>query len=470
MVSVFFFLLCGRILLSVVESVQIEETLLYFSFSIDQLDKADPPQIPETYIYYLALVCLNSIADGLAGFVLPVFSAFTKQTPTTSAPSTDTASTSISPSSSTNTTNPALDSHPLHKDIVLVTDMANTAWPGLLAALSFFLSANLDEELFHGVMRAYQNFTNVCGVLTLTIPRDAFLTSLCKISIPASPGMLASIAEKASSSSVSLSTASSATVVDTSVGVLLSDKNLYCLRVLLNVTMFLGGVLGDSWYLVLETLQQADHILFGRPVPRGGSVGVSSVAAAGGLRRQVSTSSVASITGVGGQGVGGTPGMLDMDGVEAMMKGGEQESGAQNVLRYLTILKKLNFYRCYPGNPSTTTMMDSDHLAIIQTSFKRLFENSKFLDDTAFMSFTRALCRLSAEASGAPFGEPGEPWNVKSVPPRSVSIRCFVLKSSLIVANIFIIRPRRHGLRILFYRNCRTPNPSRSRNSALSRP
>ena len=41
----------------------------------------------------------------------------------------------------------------------------------------------------------------------------------------------------------------------------LTEKNLYCLRVLLNISMFLGGVLGASWYLVLETLQHADHLL-----------------------------------------------------------------------------------------------------------------------------------------------------------------------------------------------------------------
>ena len=68
-----------------------------------------------------------------------------------------------------------LENHPLHKDIMLVKDMANTAWPGLIAAQSFFLTANLDEELFQSVLRAYQNFAIVCGVLHLTTPSDAFL-------------------------------------------------------------------------------------------------------------------------------------------------------------------------------------------------------------------------------------------------------------------------------------------------------
>ncbi|CAG8828615.1 9090_t:CDS:1, partial [Dentiscutata erythropus] len=79
-----------------------------------------------------------------------------------------------------------LEDHPSHKEILLVTEMANTAWPGLLAALSFFLTANLDEELFSGVLRSFQNFTIVCGVLQLSTPRDAFLTCLSKGAIPPS--------------------------------------------------------------------------------------------------------------------------------------------------------------------------------------------------------------------------------------------------------------------------------------------
>ena len=33
-----------------------------------------------------------------------------------------------------------LENHPLHKDIMLVKDMANTAWPGLLTAYTLFLA------------------------------------------------------------------------------------------------------------------------------------------------------------------------------------------------------------------------------------------------------------------------------------------------------------------------------------------
>ena len=39
---------------------------------IDQLDKADPPAIPESYIYSLTLICINSFSEGLAKFILPL--------------------------------------------------------------------------------------------------------------------------------------------------------------------------------------------------------------------------------------------------------------------------------------------------------------------------------------------------------------------------------------------------------------
>ncbi|UKZ81019.1 hypothetical protein TrVFT333_008786 [Trichoderma virens FT-333] len=39
---------------------------------IDQLDKAEAPAIPESYIYSLILACLSSLSDGLAKFILPL--------------------------------------------------------------------------------------------------------------------------------------------------------------------------------------------------------------------------------------------------------------------------------------------------------------------------------------------------------------------------------------------------------------
>ena len=49
------------------------------SCSIDQLDKADAPPIPEAYIYLLALQCLVSISEGFAAQTLPLFNTIVVQ-------------------------------------------------------------------------------------------------------------------------------------------------------------------------------------------------------------------------------------------------------------------------------------------------------------------------------------------------------------------------------------------------------
>ncbi|GAN02041.1 protein MON2 homolog isoform X3 [Mucor ambiguus] len=331
---------------------------------IDQLDKTDPPAIPETYIFYLALVCLNSIADGLAGFALSNFS----------------------PGSVIKQKQEEKET----KDVKVVTDMANVAWPGLLAAMSFYLTANLDEELFQSTMRSYQNFTNVCGVLDLVTPRDAFLTNLCKNSIPIIPllssGFISSTSNSATSkllnsnmSSTSIGTVSSAVASVNQAAVAfadlptqqqqalsnitLNDKNLYSLRVLLNITMFLSSVLGSSWYLVLETLQLADFLLFNRPTPKGSS------------------------TGPGGSGSAGTASANPATPI------------TNNLRRTITGSSNTSASNQQTNNQ----MMDADHLTIISASFQRLFENSKYLDDDSFIAFSSALCRMSSEVSGTPF-------------------------------------------------------------------
>jgi hypothetical protein len=243
-------------------------------YSIDQLDKADPPAIPETYIYYLALVCLNSLADGMAGYILPIFASGSNKL---------NGSMSSSGKGESNdgkeSTSPQKDDPVVTGNIVLVTDMATVAWPGLLAAMSFFLSANLDEDLFQAVMRSYQNFTNVCGALKLRVPRDAFLTNLCRNAVPTIPMISTSRSDiSISGSNTSLNNLSSGALSYSELSaqqqqmlanIALSEKNLYCLRVLLNVAMFLGNMLDQSWYLVLETLQQADFLLFSRPSQKG---------------------------------------------------------------------------------------------------------------------------------------------------------------------------------------------------------
>lgn len=41
-----------------------------------------------------------------------------------------------------------------------------------------------DETATETILKSYQLYANVCGILNLTTPRDAFITSLCKAALP----------------------------------------------------------------------------------------------------------------------------------------------------------------------------------------------------------------------------------------------------------------------------------------------
>ncbi|KAG0202741.1 hypothetical protein BGX28_004846 [Mortierella sp. GBA30] len=311
---------------------------------VDQLDKADPPQIPETYLYYLSLICINSIADGLASYIFPIVSQALHDQQrqaqgrenANESPESTAARHMLSVFPNTNTLE--LSRTKEADDIALVTTMAESAWPGLLAAFSYFLGSNLDEELFHNVMRAYQNFTSVCGVLQLNIPRDAFLTSLCKYCLPVPPAL-----EQRSGAPTGNSAGQEASVSS------ITDKNMYCLRILLNVAQYLGGTLFDSWYLILETMQQAEHLLTAK---------LHRISASGQLKKSVTGS------------IAGT-----QQATKALSPSSQGPSHRSN-----------NGTIDYASLASGSSHQEADILALL-ASFKQLFDLSTHLDPCSFRSF-----------------------------------------------------------------------------------
>ena len=320
--------------------------------SVDQLDKADPPQIPETYLYYLSLICINSIADGLASYIFPIVSQALHDQHRLSQEEKEghavrIASARVNTSVFPNTNSLELTKTKEADDIALVTTMAESAWPGLLAAFSYLLGSNLDEELFHSVMRSYQNFTSVCGVLQLTIPRDAFLTSLCKNCLPILPAL-----DQRSGSAAGASSTSEVAVPN------ITDKNMYCLRILLNVAQYLGGTLFDSWYLLLETMQQAEHLLSAK------------------LHRASSSKKQ-----------------------NASNLGTNQPASKALSPSQSNVHRSNSGVIDYAGLAAGSSHHEADVLALL-ASFKQLFDLSVHLDLLSFQSFTRALCKLGAAGSG----------------------------------------------------------------------
>ncbi|KAI4125187.1 MAG: hypothetical protein LQ338_004411 [Usnochroma carphineum] len=267
---------------------------------IDQVDRSQPPELPETYIHSLVLVCINSFSEGLAKFLLPLTdpsdSKPRRKRRTTSYKngqgdstldddmSGQDTRTSIQSSSETSQPearrpiNPlTLEDHEMYDQICTTASMVDRCWPAILATSSTFLNASLDSEYLHALIRAFQKFIQVAGLLDLSTPRDAFLTTLAKHAVPVpSVDSLKTLVLEARESSEgdtdndhddsernrspspgSPSQRSRNILASTSI----TARNLLCLRALLNLGIALGPVLGDSWTIVLETLHQVDLAL-----------------------------------------------------------------------------------------------------------------------------------------------------------------------------------------------------------------
>ncbi|KAK9368587.1 hypothetical protein V1509DRAFT_623344 [Lipomyces kononenkoae] len=267
---------------------------------IDQLDKTEPPALPESYLYYLALNCINSLADGITRFLLPLSLSETNSTlkkkASRQAVLDDGKENTVSEFDSANDVTPSLkaaskrrairyrgapinpltlESHPLLPDVKVTANIVTDCWPPLLAAFSTFLYSNLDADLYHNLVRSFQKFTQSAGLLQLVTPRDAFLTTLGKVAVPSQ------IFTGSQSGVASPNPERQGGLFNTSIGMLsealvtgresaatgdgplgmLHVRNLLCLRALLNLAIALGPTLRASWTIIIETLQQADLIL-----------------------------------------------------------------------------------------------------------------------------------------------------------------------------------------------------------------
>ncbi|KAI0423923.1 endosomal peripheral membrane protein [Xylaria sp. FL1042] len=287
---------------------------------IDQLDKTEPPTIPESYIYALTLSCITSLSEGLAKFILPLTVPGDVRSRKRGARHSDNGRDSPAPTETTNTENAktgaektmntsslersssfkrnpvpvnplALKDHPLYTDVKTCADIIEECWPAILATCSTFLYAALDSEYYHGLVRAFQKFAHVAGLLQLSTPRDAFLTTLGKAAVP--PNVFTACLNSGSSKlpASSPTTDTPNTILSNARGLLsvenlvtpvgaagerqrqasfdasaapqtINTRNLLCMRALLNLGIALGPTLSSSWSIILETLQQADFVLF----------------------------------------------------------------------------------------------------------------------------------------------------------------------------------------------------------------
>ena len=62
--------------------------------------------------------------------------------------------------------------------------LIDSSWCGILAALSLLLDASTDDSSTENILKAMENYASFCGHLEVLKPRDAYLASICKASLP----------------------------------------------------------------------------------------------------------------------------------------------------------------------------------------------------------------------------------------------------------------------------------------------
>uniref|UniRef100_A0A665UC82 Protein MON2 homolog n=1 Tax=Echeneis naucrates TaxID=173247 RepID=A0A665UC82_ECHNA len=307
---------------------------------LEMLDKVEPPSIPEGYAMSVAFSALLDLVRGITSMIEREL-AVEEETAT-----------------EFREAHPDREWQPQAAHLVW-EEMVNACWCGLLAALSLLLDASTDETATENILKAELTMASLCGRLGLVTPRDAFITAICKASLPPHYALtvLSSNAANLSSKAYSIqgqnvqiiSPSSESHQQVVAVGqpltaqpqgtVVLTAKNIQCMRTLLNLAHCHGAVLGTSWQLVLATLQHLVWILGLKP------------------------------------GLGGA------------LKPGRAVEGPSTVL-------------------TTAVMTD---LPVIANILSRLFESSQYLDDVSLHHLINALCSLSLEAMEMAYGNNKEP-------------------------------------------------------------
>uniref|UniRef100_A0A2K5C740 MON2 homolog, regulator of endosome-to-Golgi trafficking n=1 Tax=Aotus nancymaae TaxID=37293 RepID=A0A2K5C740_AOTNA len=323
---------------------------------LEMLDKVEPPTIPEGYAMSVAFHCLLDLVRGITSMIEGELGEVETEYQTT----TEEAS---SPTQSSEQQDLQSASDQMDKEIVsraVWEEMVNACWCGLLAALSLLLDASTDEAATENILKAELTMAALCGRLGLVTSRDAFITAICKGSLPPHYALTvlntttaATLSNKSYSvqgqSVMMISPSSESHQQVVAVGqplavqpqgtVMLTSKNIQCMRTLLNLAHCHGAVLGTSWQLVLATLQHLVWILGLKPSSGGA------------------------------------------------LKPGRAVEGPSTVL-------------------TTAVMTD---LPVISNILSRLFESSQYLDDVSLHHLINALCSLSLEAMDMAYGNNKEP-------------------------------------------------------------
>jgi hypothetical protein len=314
---------------------------------LEMIDRVDPPVTPDGYALSLAFLCMLDVVKCVQSLIEDE-----------------------APKSDKQSEEKKTDAESKSDKVKFDTELINSSWCGVMAALSLLLDASTDESATEAILKSEQTYANLCGQLGMPTPRDAFITALCKASLPphytltvlnpqtgTSPPTGPHQAIRVPSGghgrngspdlshpatpSHDLIQGSQVVAVGTPLPtaslplgaqqgpVMLTAKNIQCMRAILNVTHCHGGILGSAWHMVLTTLQHLVWILGLKP-STGGSLKVA-----------------------------------------------QQASDCPNAV--------------------ITTAVMAD-LPVLSAMLSRLFESSQYLNDVALHHLIDALCKLSSEA------------------------------------------------------------------------
>lgn len=224
---------------------------------MDQLDKVEPPAVPDGYLGYLGFLVLIGTAAELARLAVMDW----------------------------------------RDDPALPRELLAAASPSLLSPLSHLLIAPLDDQSFS---RLLDSFSGFCGALArqrLADERGTWLAALGRAALPPlDAGLLAASAASSASAPAppgslvgsvvgtlsSLSSPAPAPTAPAKPFQSLSERNLACLRTLI-VTASTMSAPGDmdpvGWVPLLSVLHSADHLLYTGKL--GGRLQVDGVASIG---------------------------------------------------------------------------------------------------------------------------------------------------------------------------------------------
>ncbi|XP_029378301.1 protein MON2 homolog isoform X4 [Echeneis naucrates] len=224
---------------------------------LEMLDKVEPPSIPEGYAMSVAFSALLDLVRGITSMIEREL-AVEEETATEfreAHPDRE-----WQPQADVQRGNSYIDKIKSH---LVWEEMVNACWCGLLAALSLLLDASTDETATENILKAELTMASLCGRLGLVTPRDAFITAICKAySIQGQNVQIISPSSESHQQVVAVGQPLTAQPQGT---VVLTAKNIQCMRTLLNLAHCHGAVLGTSWQLVLATLQHLVWILGLKP-------------------------------------------------------------------------------------------------------------------------------------------------------------------------------------------------------------